>query len=42
MPPKKFKAIKRAKNKPPFPPQTFLSPHPKNNSLEVGEKKDKT
>jgi hypothetical protein len=39
MPPKKFKALRKAKNKPPFSPQTFLSPHPKTNSLEVGGKK---
>jgi len=42
MPPKKFMALRKAKkNKPPFPPQTFLSPHLKNNSLEAGEKKKK-
>jgi hypothetical protein len=39
MPPKKFKAFRKAKNEPPFPPQTFFSPHPKNNSLEAREKK---
>jgi hypothetical protein len=42
MPPKKFKAFRKAKNKPPFLFQTFLSPHPKNNSLEAREKKKKT
>jgi len=39
MPPKKFMAFRKAKNKPPFAPQTFFSPHPKSNSLEARAKK---